>query len=257
MVDLSQHTTEHADGLSDHQRCVLRHIRLFRITTQQAAGKACFPAGTTPSAVDSFFTRLLKRGWVRAARLAGTEKYYYLTQRAYQVVFNESPSDERVGSYALVEWYGRLLFCMKQPDTRRKLHWSEFDQVFPQLRDSRQPRRHMFYIDKETGVGRLGYIHIDPGNRFDRVCRRLRGQLVGKLLASRVWRESVIDGDRLTIAIVCASAMRAAQLQQELDAPAHWPRIRFCFESFQELLPIIHRRHAESNRHRRNPQESN
>lgn len=251
MVDVPQTITEQADGLSDHQRCVLRHIRLFRITTQQAAAKACFPADATPSAVDSFFTRLLKRGWVRAARLAGAEKYYYLTQSAHQVVFNEPPSDERVGSYALVEWYGRLLFCMKQPDLRRKLHWSEFEQLFPQLRDPRQPRRHMFYIDKETGLSRLGYIHIDPGNRFDRVCKRIRGQLVGKLLASSAWREHVIDGDRLTISIVCASAMRAAQLQQELDAASHWPRIRFCFDAFAELLPIIHRRHAESNRRRR------
>ncbi len=250
MVDETPDKATASDGLSDHQRCVLQHIRLFRITTQESARRACFAPASTPSGVDSFFARLRKRGFVRAAQLAGTEKYYYLTKKTYQSVFSEPAAEERVGSYAVVEWYGRLVFCMRQPEVRKKLHWSEFDRLFPQLHDPRQPRRHIFYIDKETGIGRLGLIYVDPGNRFDRVCNRIRNQLVGKLLAQGAWREHVIDGDRLTIAIVCTAAMRAAQLQQELDPASHWPRIRFCFEALPELLPLVHRRHAESNRNR-------
>jgi hypothetical protein len=245
-----------ADGLSDQQRAVLQHIRLFRITTQDLARRGCFARDATPSGVDSFFVRLRKRGLVRAAQLMGTEKYYYLTQGTYQSAFGEAAAEERVGSFAVVEWYGRLLFCMRRPDVRKKLHWSEFDRLFPQLHDDRQPRRHVFYIDKESGQSRLGLIYVDPGNRFDRVANRLRNQLIGKLLAQAAWREHVIDGDRLTIAIVCTSAMRAAQLQQELDPASQWPRIRFCFESFQELLPLVHRRHAESNRNRNRKPES-
>lgn len=254
MVDEFPESTA-PDGLSDHQRCVLRHIRLFRITTQEVARLACFPPEATPSGVDSFFARMRKRGFVRAAGLIGTEKYYYLTSKTYQTVFSDATAEERVGSYALVEWYGRLMFCMRQPGRRKKLHWSEFDQLFPQLRDPRQPRRHVFYIDKETSLSRLGLIYVDPGNRFDRVCNRLRNQLVGKLLAQNAWREHVIDGERLTIAVVCASAMRAAQLQQELDAGNLWPRIRFCFEACSELLPLVHRRHVESNRGRKSSPE--
>lgn len=256
MVDEQPDNLTAPDGLSDHQRCVLQHIRLFRITTQEAARRACFPREATLSGVDSFFARLRKRGFVRAAGLVATEKYYYLTHKTYQTVFSDPTAEERVGSYALVEWYGRLLFCMRQPELRRKLHWSEFDRLFPQLRDPRQPRRHVFYIDKETGVSRLGLIYVDPGNRFDRVCNRLRNQLVGKLLADIAWREHVIDGERLTIAIVCTSAMRAAQLQQELDPASQWPRIRFCFEACGELLSLVHRRHAESNRQRSKSTES-
>lgn len=247
---------ETPDGLSDQQRAVLEHIRLFRITTQSLARQACFSPDVSPAGVDSFFARLRKRGLVRAAQLVGTEKYYHLAPKTYQSVFAEAPAEERVGSYAVVEWYGRLLFCMRRPEARRKLHWTEFDRLFPQLRDARQPRRHVFYADKETGQNRLGLIYIDPGNRFDRVANRIRNKLVGGLLAHAAWREQVIDGDRLTIAIVCISPVRAAQLQQELDPGAHWPRIRFCFEPTPELLPLVHRRHAESNRNRRKPSES-
>lgn len=243
------------DGLSDQQRAVLQHIRLFRITTQDLARRACFAPEVAPPGVDSFFARMRKRGFVRAAQLVGTEKYYYLTPKTYQSVFGEAPAEERVGSYAVVEWYGRLLFCCRRPNVRQKLHWSDFDRLFPQLRDERQPRRHVFYVDKETGQSRLGLIYIDPGNRFDRVAHRIRNKLIGNLLAREAWRTHVIDGDRLTVAIVCTSPIRAAQLQDELDPASHWPRIRFCFESSPELLPLVHRRHAESNRNRDKPQE--
>lgn len=244
------------DGISDQQRVVLEHIRLFRLTTQDLARRACFPSEATPPGVDSFFARLRKRGLVRAAQLIGTEKYYYLTPLAYQSVFSEAPVDERVGSYAAVEWYGRLLFCMRRPDVRRKLHWSEFERAFPLLRDPRQPHCHAFYVDKETGTNRLGMLYVDPGNRFDRVAGRLRNKVIGGLLAKAIWREQVIDGDRFTLAIACTSSVRAAQLQQELDPATHWPRIRFCIEALPELLPLVLRRHAESNRHRENPEES-
>lgn len=255
MVDNSNNPTS-PDGLSDQQREVLQHIRLFRITTQNLARQACFAPDATAPGVDSFFARLRKRGFVRAAQLVGTEKYYYLTPTTYQSIFAETPVAERVGSYAVVEWYGRLLFCMRRPEARKKLHWTEFDRVFPQLRDDRQPHRHVFYVDKETGQSRLGLIYIDPGNRFDRVANRIRNKLVGNLLARAAWREHVIDGDRFTVAVVCTSPIRAAQLQQALNPAGHWPRIRFCFESAPELLPLVHRRHAESNRSREQPPES-
>lgn len=247
--------TESPDGLSAKQLEVLQHIRLFRITTQPVARRVCFEPDATPSAVDSFFTRLRKRGLVRAAKLAGTEKYYYLTRQAYQGVFNEPMTNERVGSYALVEWFGRLLFCAQNPEARKKLHWSDFERLFPQLQDAGQQRRHVFFVDKETDIARLGLIYVDSANRFDRVVKRIRTELVGKLLSRAAWREYVIDGDRLTVAVVCTDELRAAQLRDELDAHTHWPRIRFCFEGFRELLPAVLRRHAESNRGRRPNEE--
>lgn len=256
MVANSTNPATGEDGLSEQQRAVLEHIRLFRITTQDLARRACFPADATPAGVDSFFARLRKRGLVRAAQLIGTEKYYHLTPAVYQTVFNENAVEERVGSYAVVEWYGRLLFCMRHPDMRRKLHWTEFDRAFPMLRDPRQPRRHAFYVDKETGVHRLGMIYVDPGNRFDRVANRLRNKLIGGLLAQKIWREQLIDGDRFTLTVVCTSPVRASQLLQELDPANQCPRIRFCVEALPELLPLVHRRHSESNRNRGKTQES-
>jgi hypothetical protein len=255
MVENTHDNPESPDGLSAKQLEVLQHIRLFRITTQPVTRKMCFGDDATTTAIDSFLTRLRKRELVQASQLAGTEKYYYLTRQAYQAVFNEVMANNRVGSYAVVEWFGRLLFCARNPDARKKLHWSDFDRLFPQLHDTTQPRRHVFYVDKETDVARLGMIYVDPGNRFDRVVKRIRTELVGKLLARAAWREHVIDGGRLTVAVVCTDELRATQLRNELDAESHWPRIRFCFEGFRELLPVVLRRHAESNRGKRAKEE--
>lgn len=205
MVDTHNNPSSKPRDLSQRQRQVLEHLRLFRISTTAVIRRHFFAADATAEAIESFMARLRRRHYIRSATLIGQEDYYWITPTGLREVFSEDVSRSSVGSYAIVECFGRLTFCNDAPETRKKLSWRDFEERYPSLRHPRE-RQHQFYIDKQEGPPRLGLIHVDTGVRIERMVRKIQHHVLGKLLADPVWRTQVIDAERLTVAIVTTPA---------------------------------------------------
>lgn len=236
MVTEMRQGVPEAFQLSDVQRRVLEHLRLFRITTTETVNRL-FLKDATAEGVKSFLGRLMAHDFVASADLIGRRRYYYLTANGVRTLFDEDPRS--AGPFTprpLVDAYGVLAFCTASSG-RRKLHPLEFARQFPTLVAPGLPQRN-YYVDAEDGERRIGFIAVDQGAQVSRIAAKVRSRIIGSRVKIAAWRTDVIDKRRFVVAVVTTTEEKAAKLREALSDPL----VSFRVEVVPEILAILDRK---------------
>jgi len=231
-------------GLTPKQFAVLKHIRRFRLTTTEATHRLVYPDKTLDAAASAI-KRLMQAGFIASATLyarnRGKKKpYYYLLPARAEAVFGDAPKTAGpLGVAALVERYGVLTFCLRDPN-RIKLSPAFFARRYPQLVAKTIPIRNYFGDTDDHGVNRIGYIHVNRAASVERTLNAFNRTVIGKRRDHPVWRAEVFARNLFVLGIVTGTEEKAKAFREALTES--WPNIPLRIEVVPEIFRMINRR---------------
>lgn len=231
-------------GLTPKQFAVLKHIRRFRMTTTEATHRFVYPDKTV-TAAESAIKRLMHAGFIASATLfarnRGKKKpYYYLLASRAEAVFADSPKTAGpLGVAALVERYGVLMFCYRDP-RRVKLTPTFFARRYPQLVAKTIPIRNYYGDTDDHGVNRIGYVHVNRAASVERTLHAFNRTVIGKRREHPAWRTEIFSRNLFTLGIVTGTEEKAKAFAEGLAES--WPNILVRIEVVPEIFRMINRR---------------
>jgi hypothetical protein len=230
--------------LQDRDEQILQHLRRYRIATPEALNHLFFP-NQTEEAMKSTLKRLRRTDspYIESAKLypRGNQVYYHLAPAGAAHVGVSEKMACPVEQEALVRLLGQMLFCCVGPRLRPKFTAEEFSRSFPGVLvpDSRLAQRFPYdgyFLDvDEDGVRRLGRMLVENGGSPILVRAKKHIEEDEQALAP-----FVTEG-RYTLALVAASAPKAAQVHHELARqPLGEIRpVRVIVEAYEQLLGLL------------------
>lgn len=229
-----------APVLSEKQKQILEHIRVFRMTTPDIVKKLFYP-DETDNAVKSHLRRLRESGHIQSAPLFHKQVYYHLNPGAARKIFDDDP--RTVGPHspmALAETYGMLRFCCDGPTRFHKFTRKEFVEEFPELLIQNIPEFN-YYMDAAPEGKRLGHIYVDRGAKTERVVQRIQS-IVGKRLRHPIWHREVLSNQncRFAMGVVTFSDEKANVIQKRLSEDI--PNIRIRMKVVKELFFLLNKK---------------
>ena len=220
--------------LTEKQKQVLDHVRVFRMTTPDMVKKLFYPE-ETENAVKSHLRRLRESGHIRSAPLFRKNHYYYLSPDAARKLYDDDP--RTVGPHspmAIAETYGMLRFCCDGPIQFHKFTRKEFVEEFPEL-IIKNVQEFNYYMDKDSAGNRLGHIYVDRGAKIERIIKRIQ-TIVGRRLQHPVWHRDILSREncRFAIGVVTFPDRKAAVIEKKLKEEL--PDVRIRMKVVEELF---------------------
>lgn len=231
-------------GLTSNQFAVLKHIRRFRLTTTEATHRFVYPDKSLDAAASAI-KRLMQAGFIESATLyprnRGKKKpYYFMLPSRAETVFGDSPKTAGpLGVAALVERYGVLMFCYRQP-SRVKLSPSFFARRYPQLVAKNLPVGNYYGDTDEQGVNRIGFIHVNRAASVERTLHAFNRNVIGKRREHAAWRTEIFARNLFALGIVTGTEEKAKAFREALAES--WPNILVRIEVVPEIFRMINRR---------------
>lgn len=221
---------EPADATSRREVVLDRILRFGLTTVADVSAHVC--PDITAASTRKWLDRLATDGWLGCFPLLGRENYFVAGVRAARARGLPDRKARPLGPQAKTTAYGTLLYCTRRPV--RKPTAAEFRAEFPDLCRERTGEAH--YFVERTPPFRLGLLLIDHGAD----ARRLPAKAL-KVVRARDRLPAfceLMTAEGFTIAVVCPSAGRAAQLRRAFRRkPCRTAEVTV--EVVPELLPLL------------------
>lgn len=221
--------------MNDRDHEIFEHLARYRLTTREVLHRLFFEDSQI-NAVSKVVSRLVKSELLAPHPLDASRKYFTIGPAAASRLGLPRKWCKPLGSQALPNELGTLLFCCGGAATRRRLKVGEIAKKQPGLLGKGVDSSH-YYLEEnpETEQTLLGYIRVDQGGPPDHIARKC-AQDIEKRTKTPALRE-LIESDRFVIAVVTCSEAKLEAIRENF-ARRQW-NVRFRLEFREELASLI------------------
>jgi hypothetical protein len=198
------------------EEAIIEHVDRYGITTPKAAWAAGVRGMNNLQVAEARLHALTRRGDLVTLSLPGNCVTYTLSLQSRQRLGQQAA--ERLSRppslRLLAERFAFLTFSCLQDQRRSKLTPVELKERFADL--YRHGSAHHFYLTREFGPPRLGFLRIDVGSygRWDRIIAKASGDLRTHLSMTLV--RKLIDEGAFELTVLTALPTKAQKIEQAL-----------------------------------------
>lgn len=162
--------TRFGDNMSQIDERILRHIKRYRITTNEILRSLL---SLSPDSLKTIRKRLVARNCLASRPLGpGRRHYYQLTTKAATMLGEPPEVAKPLGLQALARAYAVLLFCCRSRRPRKRINREELREHYPEFVQANMTNQADYYLDDWGGEPRLARIVIDYGAEWHRTVKK-------------------------------------------------------------------------------------
>lgn len=198
------------------EEAIIEHIDRYGMTTPEAACVAGVKGMNDPQVAEARLQALTRRGDLVIQTLPGNCITYTLSLQSRNRLGQQAA--ERLSRppslRLLAERFAFLTFSCLQDQRRSKLTPVELKERFADL--YRHGSAHHFYLTREFGPPRLGFLRIDVGSygRWDRIVAKASDDLRTHLSMALV--RKLLDEDAFELTVITALPTKAQRIKEAL-----------------------------------------
>lgn len=223
--------------LQERDRKILEHIARYRLSVKEALQQTPIFQGESEEMVKQVMARLRRGGYVRSAPLYEQRHYWHLTVRGCHELLEHERLGKPLREEAKRRAFATLSFCCCKYAERTRLTSKEFKAKFAEF--YLPGDRIEYYLDRERGFPRLGYIRVDSRGlrgRWTRIISQLH-QDIHKRADRPGFRDLILHG-RFVMAVLTGTPDKAERLSELIQEKGFPPEVEIKCHVVPELIPL-------------------